>query len=66
MWAFTDRFSTTTMQAISPALTASSSATAYNPSPFDHGDINMDKLDDFSELFDFDQFESSPSVSLPS
>ena len=52
------------MQPISPALTASSSATAYNPSSFDNSDISMDKLDDFSEMFDFDQFESSSSVSL--
>lgn len=51
--------------ALSPALTASSSTTAYNALDNNEGrdDVSMDKMQDFNELFDFDHFESSASVS---
>lgn len=49
------------MNPISPSLTASSSTTAFHADQ----EQNLDKMTDFSELFDFDQFEAASSVGLP-
>ena len=54
------------MSPISPALTASSSATAYNThhdsssNPFE---MSLDKVQDFSDMFDFEHFDSADSGS---
>lgn len=52
------------MSAISPALTASSSTTAFNPSLNSYDldkDMSMDNVQDFSDIFNFDQFDSAES-----
>jgi len=59
------RSSDTIMSPISPALTASSSATAYNThdsssNPFE---MSLDKVQDFSDMFDFEHFDSADSGS---
>lgn len=53
------------MATISPSLTASSSTTAYNPTnPYDlEPDFNMDKIQDFSDIFNLLESESSQSHS---
>ena len=47
------------MAAISPSLTASSSTTAYNANPYDlEVDFNMDKVQDFADIFNLLESES--------
>ena len=54
------------MSATSPALTASSSSTAYHSQSEQYDPLTglpVGKIEDFSDLFDFNQFDSSDSVS---